>query len=89
MKKVLLALIPLLLIVSPVILNSSLLPEGKKKKELNLEKERLISELSNLNNEIDKAGALSTVQKEAEKLGMKPGKIQRLSAPPVALAPQP
>lgn len=77
-----------LIILAQVILSNSLVSGGRRMEELTREKERLSSQLLELENQIAQASSLTAIREKAEKLGMKPGKLQYLPPQPVALAPE-
>lgn len=88
MKKILLGLIVILLIAQ-VILANSMAAAGKEMKELLAEKERLASELAELENQISAASSLDVIRAQARKMGMQPAPLKYLPPAPVALAPNP
>lgn len=88
MTKEIFAILFFLIIVAQVVLANSMVSKGRQMKDLSRQKEELQSELLQLENRIAQASSLAVIRAQAEKLGMKRGKLHFLPPQPVAFAPK-
>ncbi|GMR18961.1 MAG: hypothetical protein BMS9Abin34_083 [Patescibacteria group bacterium] len=88
MSKKIFVVLFFLIVLAQVVVVNSLIVKGRETQELLAEKKLLQSRLLELENEAARASSLESIRGQAEKLGMKPGKLQYLPPVPVALAPQ-
>jgi len=69
-----------------IALANSSVSKGQEVEKLLGERERLRSELLDLDNQLAQSSSLAVIREQAQQLGMGPGQLQILPPTPVALA---